>query len=369
MKIFIISGEASGDLHGANLAKALCAQNPDLELQGWGGELMENQGVKVLKHYKELAFMGFAEVVANLRTIRANFALCKEQIADFQPDAVILIDYPGFNLRMAEFIKERGIKVFYYISPQVWAWKESRVKKIKKLVDRMFVILPFEKDFYAKHHYDVDFVGHPLLDAIDPDAEESSAFRKLNGLTDAPIMALLPGSRRQEISRMLPIMCDMKTHFPDHQFVIGGLRHADQSLYEVAGSDVKIVFDQTYPLFLNADIGMVTSGTATLEAALHGLPQVVCYKGGAISYWIARMLVKIKYISLVNLIMDREIVTELIQSDLNTTKLLQELKKLESAEDRGTVLADYKSLKEKLGGGGASQRTASLMLKILQETN
>lgn len=367
MKIFIIAGEASGDMHGGNLARALRKDRPDIELQGWGGELMEASGVEVVKHYRELAFMGFVEVVANLRTISKNFKLCKAQIDEFQPDAVVLIDYPGFNLRMAEYIKAKGIKVLYYISPQVWAWKESRVKKIKRFVDRMFVILPFEKDFYKKHDFEVDFVGHPLLDVTEKAA--TGDFRQKHSLGDQKIIALVPGSRQQEIRHMLPIMASCASQFPDYQFVIGGVKHVPSNLYDQLAPGIPVIVGDTYPLFRTAEAGLVTSGTATLEAGLHNMPQVVCYKGGAVSYYIARTLVKIKYISLVNLIMDREVVTELIQGKLTSKSATAELMAILKDDRMQELKNDYTALREKLGGPGASERTAKAMLKILDEPN
>jgi len=367
VKIFIIAGEASGDMHAGNLAKALKASDPSLDIRGWGGEKMEKSGVEVIKDYRELAFMGFVEVIANLRTISKNFKLCKAQIAEFKPDAVVLIDYPGFNLRMAKFIKARGIKVFYYISPQVWAWKESRVKKIKKFVDRMFVILPFEKDFFAKHDFDVDFVGHPLLDVTDQPANDD--FRKKHNLSSLPIIALIPGSRKQEIKHMLPVMNSVRLQFADYQFVIAGVKNISLRYYNQLAPGVVVIKGDTYNLFRTAEAGLVTSGTATLEAGLHNMPQVVCYKGGTLSYYIARALVKVKYISLVNLIMDREVVKELIQGEMTASHAAKELKKVLNPEKQGVLKAEYKTLQEKLGGPGASERTANAMLKILNDLN
>lgn len=370
-KIYIISGEASGDLHGANLISSMRSISTDLDFRVWGGERMEAEGATLVKHYKDLAFMGFIEVVMNLRTILGNMKFCKEDILQYKPDAVVLIDYPGFNLRIAEFCHEQGIPVHYYISPQIWAWKENRVHKIKKVVDKMYVILPFEKAFYAKFNVDVDFVGHPLLDVITEAKQEGShkqEFLNKNGLEDKPIIALLPGSRKQEISTMLPIMLSVMPDFPDHQFVIGAAPSQDESFYRsiIGEKNVKLVEAQTYRLMRYADAGLITSGTATLEAALWGLPEVICYKGSFISYWIARMLVKIKFIGLVNLVMDREVIKELIQADLNRKSLAQELNLLLHDESRRTQLKkDYEQLWNELGGSGASMNVAKMIIESL----
>ncbi|MFN0033123.1 MAG: lipid-A-disaccharide synthase [Flavobacteriales bacterium] len=367
MKLYIIAGEASGDLHGSNLIKALQAERSDIKMRCWGGDLMQKAGGELVKHYRELAFMGFIEVVMNLRTIARNLRFCKEDILNYKPDALVLIDYPGFNLRIAEWAKAEGIKVFYYISPQVWAWKENRVHKIKSSVDRMFVVLPFEKDFYQKHDYDVSFVGHPLLDVIADRRNNTAQFIAENELDQKPIIALLPGSRKQEISTMLPLMLSVKNDFPNHQFVVAGAPGQAAEYYStMLPADVKIIFGKTYELLQNAEAGLVTSGTATLEAGLFKLPQVVCYKGSSISYQIARQLVKIKFISLVNLILDREAVTELIQQKLNTANIKHELNALLFDHSRfQKMISDYDELHSKLGGPGASSRVASEMLKIL----
>jgi len=359
MRFYVIAGEASGDLHGANLIKALKTKSPESEFRAWGGDLMEAQGATIVKHYRDLAFMGFTEVLLNLRTIFRNIAFCKQDLLAHRPDALILIDYPGFNMRIAEFAKQNGIKVFYYISPQIWAWKESRVHKLKKTVDHMMVILPFEKDFYAKHGMEVTFVGHPLLDVINGEETAAPIERK------SDLIALLPGSRRQEIKRMLPIMLRMPALFPDHKFVIAGAPSIEPEFYHqiISEADVQLVFGQTHELFKTAKAGLVTSGTATLEAALFGMPQVVCYKGGRISYLIARMLIKVKYISLVNLIADKEIVKELIQKDLSPTQLKHELSIILSPEGSVKMQADYLELRQLLGGPGASERTAGHVLK------
>lgn len=369
MKYYIIAGEASGDLHGSNLMKELKKKDPKAEFRFWGGDLMGEQGGTPVRHYRELAFMGFAEVIMNLRTILGNIKFCKKDIQSWKPDAVILIDYPGFNLRIAEFVKSLGVKVYYYISPQIWAWKTGRVHTIRKFVDRMFVILPFEKDFYAKFDYEVDFVGHPLLDAMKdlPDLNPEE-FRSENNLDERKIIALLPGSRRQEIKIKLPVMLSVAKDFPDYQFVIAGAPSQDESFYhEAGGKDLKIVFGKTYDLLRSSEAALVTSGTATLETALLNIPEVVCYKGSRISYEIGKRVVKyIKYISLVNLIMDREVVKELIQNELNTKNLKSELEKILSEPKRSQVLSDYKELRQKLGGEGASERTAELIVEDLE---
>lgn len=368
MKYYIIAGEASGDLHASNLMKELKLKDADAEFRCWGGDLMAAQGGDVVKHYRDLAFMGFFEVLMNLRTILRNIKFCKQDILDYKPDVLILVDYPGFNLRIAEFASKENFKVFYYISPQIWAWKKSRVHKIKKYVDRMFVILPFEKDFYQKYDYTVDFVGHPLLDAISEDDKlDANDFRKEAGLDDRPIIAMLPGSRKQEISKMLPVMRAMLKYFPDYQFVIAAAPSAPQEIYGslVENTDIRIVKGKMHQLLAISYAAMVTSGTATLETALFKVPEVVCYKGGWISYMIARRLVKdIKYISLVNLIMDREVVKELIQGDFNTKRLRSELSRLTDDQDyRNAMLKDLDELHTILGGPGASAKTAELMLQ------
>jgi len=368
MKIYLIAGEASGDLHGSNLAKAVMRMEPTAQLRGWGGDLMAESGVEITKHYRELAFMGFVEVLMNIRTIMRNFKICKEDIANWKPDVLVLIDYPGFNLRMAEWAKAQGIRVFYYISPQIWAWKENRVHGIRKNVDQMCVVLPFEKEFYARHNYPVEFVGHPLLDAIQSGSFDEKVFRTEQGLDDRPVIALLPGSRQQEIRSMLPVMIEAAATLGEYQCVIAAApSQKDEFYHEVAGEQmnrVKMVRGKTHELLRIARAGLVTSGTATLEAGLIGMPQVVCYKGSAVSYFIARRLVKVKYISLVNLILDKPAVKELIQQEFNTIQARAELQDLLSeGSRRNEIIADYESLRLALGGGGASERTARLLLK------
>ena len=372
MKYYVISGEASGDLHGSNLVKEIVKGDRNAHIRAWGGDLMQEAGAEIIKHYKDLAFMGFAEVVANLRTIMGNLKFCKEDIVEFDPDVVILIDYPGFNLRIAEFAHKSGFKVFYYISPQIWAWKENRVKKIKAYVDEMYVILPFESDFYDKHNVDTHFVGHPLIDAVQQRLETNDKSEDLKQLIDSdqPLVVLMPGSRKQEISAMLPLMLKLIPNYPEFQFVVAGAPGQDKDFYDsfIANTGVKLISGYTYDLLSMAKAAIVTSGTATLETALFRVPQVVCYKGGMISYHIAKNLVKVDYISLVNLIMDREVVKELIQNEFTETNLRTEFEKIAKSESyRKKMLEDYQELYAKLGGGGASAKTAELMLKSLGE--
>ncbi len=364
MKYYIIAGEASGDLHGSNLMKALKRKDPNAEFRFWGGDLMQNVGGTLVKHYRDLAFMGFLEVAKNLRTILKNIRFCKEDIHKFQPDVLILIDYPGFNLRIAEFAHHLGIKVVYYISPQLWAWKEGRVKTIQKYVDEMLVILPFEKEFYEKYNVDVHFVGHPLLDAISGLKEiDCQEFKSENNLNNKEIIALLPGSRKQEVEKMLEIMLSVRPYFKEYQFVIAGAPSLSREFYEkYVDENVHFVSNKTYDLLRCSKAALVTSGTATLETALLNIPEVVCYKSSTISYEIGKRVVKnIEYISLVNLIMNKEIVKELIQKDLNTENLVSQLN-LILGENREKMLNDYAELRKKLGGKGASGNAAELIV-------
>ena len=367
MKYYIIAGEASGDLHGSNLMKEILLLDEQAQFRCWGGDKMKEAGGVMVKHYKDTAFMGFLEVAKNIGTIFKLLKKCKEDILEYNPDAVILIDYPGFNLRIAQFAHANKFKVFYYVSPQLWAWKASRIKIIKECVDRLIVILPFEKAFYKGYDYEVDYVGHPLLDAISL-IDNSNRFLRVNNLSDEKIVALLPGSRKQEITKMLPVMMEMQKEFPKYQFVIAGLSVNGEGFYnEIVKQTIPIVYDQTYQLLTHAYAGLVTSGTATLETALFQVPQVVCYKGSPISYFIGKRLVDVKYISLVNLIMDKPVVKELIQSDFNTANLKTELTKITvDKEYRNSMLSDYKRLRERLGGVGASKRTAELIFNYLK---
>ncbi|WP_281336652.1 lipid-A-disaccharide synthase [Flavobacterium eburneipallidum] len=370
MKYYIIAGEASGDLHGANLMKALYKEDPTADIRFWGGDLMQNVGGTLVKHYRDLAFMGFVEVLFHLRTILNNIKICKKDISEFQPDVLIFIDYPGFNLRIAKWAKPLGFQTHYYISPQIWAWKENRITEIKRDVDKMYVILPFEKDFYEKkHHFPVEFVGHPLIDAIqNHPAIEASVFRKENKLNEKPIIAILPGSRKQEITKMLSVMLSVVNDFPDYQFVIAGAPSQEFSFYEafITNENIKFVSNKTYDLLRNASAALVTSGTATLETALFKVPEVVCYKGSWISYQIAKRIITLKYISLVNLIMDEEVVTELIQDDCNEKRICEELRKITEPNYRKNLLEKYDVLEQKLGGIGASENTARLIVEDLR---
>ncbi len=368
MKYYIIAGEASGDLHASNLIRELKKKDANAKIRAWGGNLMEEQGAELIKHYADLAFMGFSEVLVNLRTILQNIRFCKQDILNWKPDVLILVDYPGFNLRIAEFAHNKGFKVIYYISPQVWAWKKSRVHAIKKYVDKMLVILPFEKDFYAKYDYQVEFVGHPLLDALPKEFSNEKLFRIENGLSEKPIIALLPGSRKQEISKMLKVMLSIVDYFPDYQFVIAGAPSIEDNFYQaiINGKNAVLVKNKTHKLLLASKAALVTSGTATLETALLSVPEVVCYKGSNISYQIAKRIVNIPFISLVNLIMEKEVVKELIQSELNLSNLKIELGKILFNEDkRNEILNDYQELKSKLGEGGASLKAANVIINFL----
>ena len=361
MKYYIIAGEASGDLHGSNLIKQLKLKDAQAEFRGWGGDAIQAAGTTLVKHYKELAFMGFTEVLMNIRTILNNIFFCKQDITDYKPDVLILIDYPGFNLRIAQWAKRQGIKVVSYISPQVWAWKENRVKKIRDCVDLMLVILPFEKAFYKKWNFDVTYVGHPLLDALKDIPVTNLQYKK-------PVIALLPGSRKQEIKALLPIMLEVIPNFPEYEFVIAQAPSQPDSLYDEIIGKIKVsrLKNNTYSLLQVSYAALVTSGTATLETALFKVPEVVCYKTSKFSYQIAKWLVKIKFISLVNLIMDKEVVTELIQDNLNTSTLKIELQKLLNSNHRDLVLENYNALEKKLGGSGASEKTAKLIVKNLK---
>jgi len=363
MKYYIIAGEASGDLHGSNLIKELRKLDHNTQLRCWGGDLMQSAGATIVKHYKELAFMGFAEVIKNLPTILDNLKFCKQDIASFNPDVLVLIDYPGFNLRIAKWAKANGFKVIYYISPQVWAWKESRVKLIRQVVDKMLVILPFEKDFFEKKwDYKVEFVGHPLVQVINDFLGSNQGIKK-----EGKIVALLPGSRRQEIAKKLPIMLEASKAFPDFQFVVAKAASLEDDFYTKLLSDypsVSFVTNETYALLSKATAALVTSGTATLETALFKVPQVVCYKGSAVSYQIAKRLVKIKYISLVNLIMDKEVVKELIQDELTVLNLTKELDSiLHDKEKISRIKNDYDALKKLLHQQtNASEKAATIIV-------
>lgn len=366
MKYYIISGEASGDLHGSNLIKHLHQLDKDASIRAWGGDLMQAAGATIVKHYRDLAFMGFVEVLANLRTILKNLKFCKQDILAFNPDVIIYIDFPGFNLKVATWAKQHAFKNVYYISPQIWAWKEGRIKNIKASVDKMLVILPFEKDYYNKFEYKVDYVGHPLIEVIDD-------FKKTESVAipaDKPIIALLPGSRKQEINKKLPVMLEVSNSFPGYQFIIAKSPGLDDDFYEPFiknHSNVSAVKGKTYELLNQSTAALVTSGTATLETALFGVPEVVCYKGNPISYAIAKQIVKVKYISLVNLIMNKQVVKELIQQDFTVENCVSELKLLIENEERKKQLAkDYSDLKNLLSQGGrASLQAANIIYNLV----
>lgn len=369
MRYYIIAGEASGDLHGSNLIKEIRTLDAAAELRCWGGDMMQQAGAELVKHYRELAFMGFIEVVKNLPAILRNLQFCKKDILAWKPDVLVLIDYPGFNLRITQWAKQQGFKIAYYISPQVWAWKENRVHTIKQFVDRMLVILPFEKDFYKKWDYQVTYVGHPLIEVI----EKAKAAAAPVSLSDKPIIALLPGSRKQEIIKKLPIMLQVSSAFKDYQFIVAKAPGLEASFYDALlqpYGNVSFVNGKTYDLLRQAKAALVTSGTATLETALFGVPEVVCYKSSNISYQIGKRLIKVKYISLVNLIMDKPIVKELIQDQLTPQNLQLELNDLLNNTDRKARLQeDYRQLRLKLEDSGAASANAARSIVELALTS
>jgi len=376
MKYYIIAGEASGDLHGSNLIKELKKSDLQADIRCWGGDMMQAAGAVLVKHYKELAFMGFIEVIKNLGTILKNLKICKEDITRYNPDSIILVDYPGFNLRIAKWAKRQHYKTIYYISPQVWAWKESRVIAIRETVDKMIVILPFEKDFYKKWGYPVEYVGHPLVEVVDNFKMQTEATNPLmpGEQSSANIIALLPGSRKQEILKKLPVMLELSTLFPKHHFIVAQAPGQDDTFYQTLLQDYKnvsTVKNDTYNLLAISVAALVTSGTATLEAALFGVPEVVCYKGSPVSFWIAKRLIKVKYICLVNLIMDKEVVKELIQYELTVNNLKQELNLLLYDKIRQAQLQrDYAELKKILSeGGNASANAAKVIIDFLAHTD
>lgn len=373
MKYYIIAGEASGDLHGANLVRALVAQDPSADIRFWGGDAMAEAGrgrAVLVKHYRDLAYMGFWEVLTHLRIILGNMAFCRKDVAAFKPDAVILIDYPGFNLRVAKHLFKQGYKIYYYIAPQIWAWHTSRVKQIRRYIRRVYPVLPFEPAFYAKHGVEATFLGHPLLDAM-------ARYRFSEPLTDAPLkdgerlITLMPGSRKQEIEKIFPLMLAATRHFPEYRFAVAATRPMEP-LYARYMKDyphIPLVYDRAYDLLSVSSAALVKSGTSTLETALLGIPEVVCYKASEVSYRIARLLVmnRIRFISLVNLIMDREVVKELLQGDLTEANIVAELEKiLKNPKIREKQLSDYKELREKLGQNGASTRVAASIIADLE---
>ncbi|MEE2699777.1 MAG: lipid-A-disaccharide synthase [Bacteroidota bacterium] len=359
MKYYVISGEQSGDMHAANLVAAIKQQDTQTEFRVWGGDKIKAEDVQLVKHIKDLAFMGFWEVLINLPTILRNINFCKKDILKFQPDALILVDYPGFNFRIAKFAKQRGIKVYYYISPQIWAWKKSRLNQIKKYIDKMFVILPFEKQFYQDNNFEVVFVGHPLLDEI---AKDNFSF---SIKTDKKIIALLPGSRKQEIRKILPQMLKIVADFPNYQFVVAATTTIEESFYKniLENKNVLLVKDETYGLLKNTKVALVASGTATLETALFAVPQIVCYKTNSISFQIAKRLVETKFISLVNIIMNKLVVKELIQSELNPKNLKSSLSEILEKGSSERIKKEYSVLREKLGDTGASEQLAQLIVE------
>ena len=367
MKYYLIAGEASGDLHGSNLIKAIQKLDPKADVRCWGGDKMKAAGATLVKHYKDLDFMGFAEVIKNLPAIFKNIRFCKNDISAFRPDVVVFIDYPGFNMRIAKWAKENGFKTVFYISPQVWAWKENRVKNLKKYIDKMLVILPFEKDFFKKWDYEVEYVGHPLADVIE-NFKNTHQEIKVSEKT----IALLPGSRKQEIKAKLPLMLEASKNFPEYNFVVGKAPSIEDDFYEdfiKEYKNVNTISNQTYSLLMNAAAALVTSGTATLETALFGVPEIICYRASNISYQIAKRLVKLKFICLVNLIMDKEVVKELIQNDLEPEKITSELKKiLFDSSTKEKMKKDYTELKQLLSeGGNASENAAKSIYNFVTE--
>lgn len=370
MRYYIIAGERSGDLHGGNLVRALKNYDHEAILRGFGGEYMQEAGVDILVHYRDLAFMGLMEILTSLNKISDYIKKCKADIDHFKPDAIILIDYGGFNRRIAKYGKKKGIKVFYYIPPKVWAWYQARALELKANVDHLFVILPFEKQFYKKFNWDVDYVGNPVLDAVKAHAPDKEFSSQIGLETNKPVVALLPGSRRQELIRIIPVMAEVVTRNPGYQFVVAEVDNLDRHLYEPLRNfdNVKFVIDKTYDLLLNSNVAIVTSGTATLETALFDVPQIVVYKTSTVSYWLVKMLIKVPFISLVNLIAGKEVIREFIQQDANESKISSELKQLTSGAKRNEVLQGYQELRAKLDtGGSASDNTARLMVSYLKD--
>ncbi|MBS1645782.1 MAG: lipid-A-disaccharide synthase [Bacteroidetes bacterium] len=374
MNYYVIAGEASGDLHGAHLLKALKQVDATARFRGWGGDLMQAQGAELVKHYQQLAFMGFVEVAMHLRTILKNIKFCKQDILAHKPDALILIDYPGFNLRIAQWAKQQHIRVFYYISPTVWAWKENRSRIIKNSVERLYTILPFEKSFYAKRGVEVDYFGHPLSDILKKEQAQISnreTFLNKHHLSEKPIIAVLPGSRVQEIKKMLPVMLQVIPHFPQYQFVLGGTQALPRDLYQntIKGHNIHLIFNDTYALMHHAELGIIKSGTSSLEAALFKLPHVVCYTANALSYAIAKQVVnkELKYISLVNLILNKPVVAELIQGDFSSEKMVLELKKMQETDKSYQISHDYNLLENLLQDENISTKIAADITTRLRE--
>lgn len=367
MRYYIISGEASGDLHGSNLVKQIRSADTKAEIRGFGGDLMEKAGTVLARHYKQMSFMGFIEVLFNLRKIFNNLNYCKQDITAFKPDALIFIDFSGFNLRVAQWAKTQGFRTHYYITPQIWASRENRIAKIKSSIDHLYVILPFEPDFYAKHQVKVNFVGHPLIDAIQQYKNTAQA----KAAPKKPLIVLLPGSRKQEIKKMLPIMSSVCNAPDEYEYIVAGASHIEKAFYEShLKKSIEVRFNQTYDLLEQAHAALVTSGTATLETALFKVPQVVCYKANALTYFIAKQIIDLKYISLVNIILDREAVTELIQNKLTTRNLSRALETVLDSTKRAQLSKDYAELEKSLGHEGASERAAKLIIeKTKQQLN
>ena len=370
MRYYITAGEASGDLHASNLMKALKKNDFQAEFRYIGGDLMKEQGGTLVRHFKDTAYMGFLDVFKHLPAILKNIKFVKEDILKYKPDVLILVDYPGFNLRIAEFAHRAGFKVYYYISPKIWAWKQSRVHKIKEFVDKMFIIFPFEKDFYTKYNYKVEYVGNPIMDALNIEKNDSSNFKKMYKLSDKKIIALLPGSRKQEIKHNFPMMLKVARKFPDYQFIVAAAPSLEKDIFEkhIRNEDVKLIYNQTYMILKYSEAAIVTSGTATLETAILNIPELVCYKGDHFSYQIAKRFVKVDYISLVNLVMQKEVIKEFIQYDMTVENISRELKLiLEDKGYRNTMLSEFEHLRTALGGKGASERTAKIIVEILKK--
>jgi lipid-A-disaccharide synthase len=370
MKYYIIAGERSGDLHGGNLIRAIKSHDHSAHFRGFGGDYMKEVGADIIVHYNEMAFMGFLEVAKNFRTISRYIKKCKQDILQYNPDVIILIDYAGFNQRMSRFGKDNGIKVFYYITPKVWAWWQRRALQLKATVDRMFVILPFEKDFFRKYDCEVDYVGNPVLDAVKSHKADPDFLTKNNFSTGKPLVAILPGSRKQELQNMAPVLAEAIKKFPEYQFAVAGINNLDKNLYApfTGRANVKLVFEDTYNLLLNSNAAIVTSGTATLETGLFKVPQVVVYRTSPISYRIAKSFISVGFISLINLIAGREVIKELIQIHANADKIGNELQRLLQDQDyRLKIMKDYDEIYKKLDIGSASENTGRLMVKYLTE--
>jgi len=369
MKYYIIAGEASGDLHASNLMKEIKIKDPSAEFRFLGGDLMKEQGGTLIKHFKETAYMGFIDVLIHLRAILKNIKFTKTDIQDYKPDVLILVDYPGFNLRIAEYAHELGLKVYYYISPKIWAWKQSRVEKIKKYINKLFIIFPFEKEFYKKHNYEVEYVGNPIMDAIEIKEADFKKFKKSYNLKDKEIIALLPGSRKQEIKHNFPLMIKTAEFFPEYQFVVAAASSLEKSVFQkyIKNKNIKLIYNNTYDILRHSKAAIVTSGTATLEAAVLNVPELVCYKGEHISYQIAKRLVKVDFISLVNLVMKKEVIKEFIQYNMTLENIVSELKQiLNNTVYRKKMLSHFEEMRSLLGGRGASERTADIIVKSLQ---